>query len=70
MDTTINKIVKISVAASLVLSTIAFAQEEEKPKDVSTFSQMWREGAVGAQVRLGYAATKTKALMLQQRVEC
>ena len=60
MDTTMNKIVKISVAASLVLSTIAFAQEEEKPKDVSTFSQMWSEGAVSGQVRLGYAATKTK----------
>lgn len=48
-----NKILKISLVTALALSTTAFA-DEEAPKKANSVKEMFSNGSVSGQVRLGY----------------
>ncbi|EQB35362.1 hypothetical protein M947_08755 [Sulfurimonas hongkongensis] len=56
-----NKWIKLSLVTALALSTTAFANEDVKtPKEVKNLTEMFSEGEVSGQIRLGYATNKVK----------
>lgn len=58
-----SKFVKLSFLTTILLSTSAFAQKDKEviaPTKVGSLSQMFSDGKISGQIRLGYTATQTK----------
>ena len=55
-----NKIVKLSLITVLAISANLFAQDIKTPKEVENLTQMFGDGKVSGQIRLGYATNKAE----------
>jgi len=55
-----NKIVKLSLVTALALSANVFAEDIKTPKEAENLTQMFSDGKVSGQIRLGYATNKVE----------
>ncbi|MCK9491948.1 MAG: hypothetical protein M0Q24_07650 [Sulfurimonas sp.] len=55
-----NKIVKLSLVTTIALSTLAFAEDVKTSKEAKNLTQMFSDGEVSGQIRLGYATNKVE----------
>lgn len=55
-----NNIVKFSLATTLILSANAFGDDIKTPKEAKNLTQMFSDGEVSGQIRLGYATNRVE----------
>ncbi len=58
-----NKLIKLSLITTIALSTVAFAEkgkDVKTPKEAKDLTEMFSDGEVSGQIRLGYATNRVK----------